>query len=114
MIQKEFPDQVYLGEIWPRKGIRFSEAGGRFSRCHISRVNLFFSFFLGPDAEGPPERYVKKNSGRKRSERCFLLFPRFWSFFVPSLGQKREGIPFLGLCPFFIICSPPEIVRVDQ
>ena len=93
-------DRVYLGEIWPRKGMRFSEAGGRFSRCHISRVNLFFfSFFLGPDAEGPPERYVKKTRVENGLDGVFCCFPRFWSFFVPSLGQKREGIPFLGLCP---------------
>ena len=40
-----------------------------------------------------------KTSARKRSLWCLLLFLRFWALFVPYLGQKRQGIPFLGLCP---------------
>ena len=78
---KEFPDQVYLGEIWRRKGMRFSEAGGRFSHGHISRVTIFFSsFFRGPVAEGPPEYCVKKTwvkNGLDDVFSCFRVFGRF-------------------------------------
>ena len=60
-MQKEFPDQEYLGEIWPRNGTRFWEAEGRFSHGHILRVIFFFSvLFRGPVAEGPPDHCVKK------------------------------------------------------
>ena len=64
--------------------MRFSEAGGRFSRCHIYLAgyrNLFFSVFvLGPVAEGPPERYVKK------------------------LGSKTVWMVFFAVSAFLVIC----------
>ena len=68
-------------------------------RMAISRgQHAFNKFFSRPGCRAPPA-WCEENSGRKWSGWCFLLFPRFCSFSIPSLGKKREGIPFLGLCP---------------
>ena len=101
---------MYLGEIWPRKGMRLSEAGGRFSHGHISWVTSFFSCcFRGPVAEAPPEHCVKKTwvkNGLDGVFCCFRVFGRF--SYLSYLGKKRDGIPFLGHCPILFRAQLPQ------
>ena len=87
---KEFPDQVNLGEIWPRKGMRFSEAGGRFSYDHISRVTCFFSDVCrGPVAEPPPKHCVKETWVDNGLDGVFCFFRIFSQFSLPSSKNEK-------------------------
>ena len=96
----------------------FSEAGGRSSRCHISRVNLFFSvLFLGPDAEPPPRALREKNSGRKRSGRCFFSVTAILVIFRTFLRPKTRRYTFSRPLPFFFrskMCGRNEVLRSDR
>ena len=77
-------------------------SGGQAAICawlYIGCNMIFSRFFSTVWPRSPPRAMRAKTSARKRSLWCFLLFLRFWALFVPYLGQKREGIPFLGLCP---------------
>ena len=88
---EEFPDQGYLREIWPRKGMRFSEAGGHFSHGHISRVTCFFPvFFRGPVPEALPKHCVKKTWVENGSDGVFSCFRVLGHFsYLPS-GKNEK------------------------
>ena len=77
------------------KGMRFSEAGGRFLHGHISRVTCFFpSFFRGPVAEGPPEHCGEKTWVKNGLDGVFAV-SAFLVIFVPTfLRQKSRRYTF--------------------
>ena len=75
--------------------MRFSEAGGRFSHGHISRVTSFFpSFFRGPVAEGLPKHCVKKPWVKNGLDGVFFAASAFLVVFRTFLKQKTRRYTF--------------------
>ena len=90
--------------------MRFSEAGGRFSHGHISRVASFFSsFFRGPVAEAPPEHCVKKTRV-KTVWMVFFAVSAFLVVFRTFLRRKMRRYTFSGPLPFLFNTNEQPVI----
>ena len=103
-----FKKNSQIRYTWAKSGLETACGSRRrevvFRMAISPGKHVFFPvFFEARLPRAPPALWGKNLGKKKRSGWCLLLFSRFWSFFVPFLGKKREGIPFLGLCPWKIV-----------
>ena len=54
---------------------------------YLAGYMFFFSFFSRPGCRGATRASYEKNSAPQRGGWCSLLFPRLWSFFVPTFPR---------------------------